>query len=162
MPDQTCCFSGHKRLPAELTPEIERLVNDAIGALISRGVHNYCGGANLGFDNLVALSLLKLKARFNFLKLDLVLGIKNQTEGWDMKEEEIYQRILAGADSITYIAQQYREGVMQERSRTMVDMSQICLCYVTKTSGGAAYTHAYAREKGLEIINIADQLTVNP
>ena len=47
------------------------------------------------------------------------------------------------------------QGCMYKRNRHLVDHSGICVCYLTKDSGGTAYTVRYARTHGLEIINLA-------
>ena len=44
---------------------------------------------------------------------------------------------------------------MQKRNRHLVDNSSACICYLTKSAGGTAYTVNYARRMGLRIINIA-------
>ena len=43
---------------------------------------------------------------------------------------------------------------MFKRNRHLVDNSSVCVCYLTKDSGGTAYTVRYAKEKGLEIVNL--------
>lgn len=48
--------------------------------------------------------------------------------------------------------------LMQKRNRHLVDNSSACICYLTKPTGGTAYTVNYASEHGLMIINIAQQL----
>ena len=43
---------------------------------------------------------------------------------------------------------------MHKRNRHLVDNSSLCIAYLTKESGGTAYTVNYARQSGLTIINI--------
>ena len=38
----------------------------------------------------------------------------------------------------------------------MVDRSDICVCYLTGSGGGTAFTVKYARRRGLIIRNLAD------
>lgn len=66
-----------------------------------------------------------------------------------------YERIKAQADKVVYMAQQYTPGCMHKRNRHLVDHSGVCVCYLTKESGGTAYTVNYAKRHGVEIINIA-------
>ena len=56
---------------------------------------------------------------------------------------------------VVYTAQQYTRGCMHKRNRHLVNYSGVCVCYLTKDSGGTAYTVQYAKGEGLEIINIA-------
>lgn len=46
---------------------------------------------------------------------------------------------------------------MHRRNRHLVDHSGTCICYLTRSTGGAAYTVDYARRKGLHVINIAEE-----
>lgn len=66
-----------------------------------------------------------------------------------------YERIKAQADKVVYTAQQYTSGCMHRRNRHLVDNSSVCVCYLTKDSGGTAYTVQYAERQELKIINIA-------
>jgi hypothetical protein len=45
---------------------------------------------------------------------------------------------------------------MQKRNRHLVDNSSVCICYLTKPTGGTAYTVNYARRSGLQVINMAE------
>ena len=45
---------------------------------------------------------------------------------------------------------------MQKRDRYLVDDSSVCLAYLTRATGGTAYTVNYARRRGLRIVNIAE------
>ena len=67
-----------------------------------------------------------------------------QTRGWRPEDIAEYERIKALADKVVYTAQQYTRGCMHKR-------------YLNRESGGTAYTVRYARERGLEIINLAIQ-----
>ena len=51
---------------------------------------------------------------------------------------------------------------MFERNRKLVDMSTYCICYLTKATGGTAYTVKYAKKKNLQIINIGDTAENQP
>ena len=41
---------------------------------------------------------------------------------------------------------------MHKRNRMLVDMSSICICYLTKDTGGTAYTVKYAEKQKLKIL----------
>ena len=66
-----------------------------------------------------------------------------------------YERIKAQADKVVYTAQQYTPGCMHRRNRHLVDNSGVCVCYLTKGSGGTAYTVRYAENYGREVINLS-------
>ena len=68
-----------------------------------------------------------------------------------------YERIIALADEVICLSERYYKGCMHARNRFMVDNSNYCICYMTETTGGTAYTVGYAKQQGLHVINIADQ-----
>ncbi len=68
---------------------------------------------------------------------------------------EEYERIKSQADKVVYVSQEYTKDCMFKRNRHLVDNSSVCICYKIKDSGGTAYTVSYAKEQGLEVINIA-------
>ena len=47
------------------------------------------------------------------------------------------------------------EHAMLKRNRHLVDNSSVCICYLTESTGGTAYTVEYARKSGLTIVNLA-------
>lgn len=70
----------------------------------------------------------------------------------------IHERIKAQADKVVYTAQQYTPGCMHRRNRHLVDNSGVCVCYLTKNSGGTAYTVNYAKKQGVNVFNIAENI----
>jgi len=152
---KTCCFTGHRIIPEREYKTISKYLESKIIQLIHQDVRYFGAGGALGFDTLAALSVLKLKGEYPWIKLILVLPHKEQAKGWSEGDIKIYSQILQEADKAVYTSEQYQNGCMHKRNRYLVDHSDICLCYLTKTSGGTAYTVHYAKQKGLQIINIA-------
>lgn len=158
MRERTCCLTGHRKM----TPEQQRIVAERLyqtmEILISKDWKYFGAGGALGFDLMAADVVLQLKKKFPHIKLIMVLPCRDQTRGW--KEEDIrhYERVLAQADKVVYIQERYSPGCMQKRNRHLVDYSSVCVAYCTRDTGGTAYTVRYARQKGLEIINLADAL----
>ena len=155
--EQTCCFTGHRELPVWGRKQLAAKLEATITGLIDRGITFYGAGGALGFDCLAARTVLKLKPNYPSIKLILVLPCLTQTRGWRLEDIAEYERIKAQADKVVYTAQQYTRGCMFKRNRHLVDNSSVCVCYLTKDSGGTAYTVDYAEKKGLEIINLAAQ-----
>lgn len=46
---------------------------------------------------------------------------------------------------------------MHRRNRHLVDNSGVCVCYLTRNSGGTAYTVNYAKKQGVNVFNIAEK-----
>lgn len=152
---RTACFTGHRELPAEYLPEISKSLEDAVVALIEQGYCYFGAGGALGFDTLAAQTVLRLRERYPQIRLILVLPCLNQTRGWPQADIDTYEEIKRCADKVTYTSEHYFRGCMQKRNRYLVDNSSVCVCYLTKPTGGTAYTVNYARRSGLRIINIA-------
>ena len=154
MKHQTCCFTGHRTIPENAHEEIQKRLETEIVNLIHQGVRHFCAGGARGFDTMAALTVLKLKPVFLFIRLILVLPCKEQTKGWDKEDIETYRKILGQADEVIYVSGHYHPGCMQNRNRRLVDYSEFCICYLTESKGGTTYTVHYARRKGLQVINL--------
>ena len=70
---------------------------------------------------------------------------------------KIYESIKEQADKVVYTSEEYTRGCMHKRNRHLVDNSSVCICYLTESTGGTAYTVNYAKEKGLMTINVAEK-----
>lgn len=67
----------------------------------------------------------------------------------------VYEDIKRRSDKVVYVSREYTPNCMHRRNRHLVDHSGTCICYLTRDSGGTAYTVDYARREGLHVINIA-------
>ena len=155
MKSETCCFTGHRQIPLENQAEIIRRLEHAITDLYHKGVNRFEAGGALGFDTLAARTVLRLRKKYPNIKLILVLPCLTQTRGWTPGDIAEYEQIREQADEVIYTSQEYIRGCMHKRNRRLVDDSSICICCLTKSSGGTAYTVNYAKKKGLKITNIA-------
>ena len=102
------------------------------------------------------MTVLELRKKHPQIKLIMVLPCKEQAERWSEKDKQTYAYILSNADKKVYTSEHYHSGCMHKRNRHLVDSSGVCICYLTDSKGGTAYTVDYAKQKGLKIINIAD------
>jgi uncharacterized phage-like protein YoqJ len=151
---KTCCFTGHRQIPREALDPLRRKLEETLEGLIAQDVVYYgCGGA-VGFDTLAGFAVLRLKARFPRIKLILVLPCRDQDMRWSETQKADYRELLAGADKITYVSEAYFDGCMQKRNRRLAEHSGVCVAYMTRDSGGTAYTVRCARERGGRVINL--------
>lgn len=155
MRKETCCFTGHRKLEHNET-YVKSVLKSTLTELINRGYCYFGTGCALGFDTIAALAVLELKKDFPHIKLILVLPCKNQTQLWKKKDIEIYNYIKSKCDKYVYTSEEYTKDCMCKRNRHLVDNSSCCVCYINRYAGGTAYTVSYARQKGLEIINIIE------
>ncbi|MDR3344044.1 MAG: DUF1273 domain-containing protein [Oscillospiraceae bacterium] len=159
MNPKTCCFTGHRKISASQYPEIQKHLEAELEKLINQGVDVFMAGGALGFDTIAALTVLAMKKDYPQISLFLVLPCMEQAKSWCGEDLKTYSRILNEADNVVYTSDYYFPGCMQKRNRRLVDSSGVCLCFLTK-GGGTAYTVAYAQKKGVQIVNLADFLSL--
>lgn len=154
MKEDTACFTGHRVIPESQKQEIRRQLEAVVIDLIKEGYVHFRAGGALGFDTMAAETILCLKEKYPFVRLSLILPCASQADHWSNADRGRYQSILTRADQVTYVTHTYRRGCMHIRNRKLVDESSVCVCYLTKQTGGTAYTAAYAKKKGLRVISI--------
>lgn len=154
---KTCCFTGHRKIPPENFEEISRRLENMIIRLIEIDYVYFCAGGALGFDMLAAQTVLKLKMVYPYIELILMLPCESQAEYWKKEDKIMYEDIKEKADKVVYTSKSYFRGCMHNRNRYLVDNSSYCICYLTRETGGTAYTVQYAKEKQLTIYNVAKE-----
>lgn len=154
--ERTAFFTGHRKINEELYPKIGKIVRKIIICLIERDVIYFGNGGALGFDLFTANIVLELRKIYPQIKLIMVLPCETQTKLW--KEEDIlsYNKVLNQADKLVYVSKDYTPRCMLDRNDHMIKHSNYCIAYVTKKTGGSAYTITLAEKESLKIINVAD------
>ena len=154
---KTCCFTGHRNLSSgeklEATVRLRKIIEEQIKA----GVVFYGAGGALGFDTLAAQTVLDMKKEHPQLRLILVLPCEYQIRGWRSEDIAVYEDIKRRCDKVVYVSREYTPECMHRRNRHLVDHSGTCICYLSRSTGGTAYTVDYARKRGLRIINLAEE-----
>ena len=154
---QTCCFTGHRDI-APYTPDTIFEQTKAVTLLVYKGFKYFSTGGALGFDTIAAQAVLSVKETHPEVKLILVLPCENQTKYWKQQDIDVYNDIKLRADKVKVLAPHYYNGCMQKRNRHLVDCSSACICFLTKHEGGTAYTVDYAKQNGLDIINVVAEI----
>ena len=153
-----CCFTGHRSIDYSDLLRLDGLLARTITKLAMSGVKIYRAGGAIGFDTLAALKVIELRESLG-LELELILPCRNQSEKWCPRDRKYYDYILSRADRHRYISDVYTRDCMLERDRRLVDGSDFCVAFCKKSTGGTAYTLCYAIKSGLEIINLADEIS---
>ena len=154
MREKTACFTGHREIPKKDMRKIRQNTLNAIIKAYENGYRYFGSGGAIDFDLLAADCVLHLKKKYPDIRLILVLPCHGQTKYWSDKEIRKYNKIKKKADKVVFTSEQYYNGCMQKRNRHMVDNSSLCFCYLTKNTGGTAYTVNYAQRHGLKIVNV--------
>lgn len=151
--EQTCCFTGHRRLPAEPEELFYRLTK-TVEQLAGEGIRYFGVGGALGFDELAARVVLSLQGQHPQLRLILVLPCPDWDDRWPEEDRRRYARLCEQANKVIVVSDQYEPGCMQRRNRYLVDNSCTCVCFCRSDTGGTAYTLSYAQKQGLRIIRL--------
>ena len=154
MKNQTCCFTGHRDLPLQKLPYIQKRLEQELLRLIHQGVRYFGAGGALGFDTLAALTVLRLRETHPHIRLILVLPCREQASGWPEKDIRTYEQIKRRADKVVFTSEHYFRGCMQLRNRHLAEHSGVCVCYLDKPSGGTRYTVDTCRRLGIPVINL--------
>lgn len=152
------CFTGHRTIDYGLSVMIPQTLKRQLEELIAMGAERFRTGGAMGFDTIAALCVLELKEKYPSISLELKLPCREQSKYWDSQSVTVYDYILKRADSVEYVSDRFTPTCMHERNRRLVDGSDVCVAFLTKSQGGTAYTFGYALERGLEVINIFDLL----
>ena len=92
------------------------------------------------------------------VRLLLAIPCEGQDKSWREEDRRDYAEIRSRADAVTVLSDHYYRGCMQVRNHYMVDHASVCVCYLTKPTGGTVGTVRYAEKKGLTVINLAETL----
>ncbi len=149
--ENTCCFSGHREIPADDYREIYYKTKEEIEELIKKGVNKFiCGGA-MGYDLMCGELVLYMKKLHKNIKLEVAIPHRNQTARYSAVDKERYKRLLEEADKVTLVSYSATRDCYHKRNRYMVGNSSYVIVYCTKESGGTYYTREYAKKKGLYV-----------
>lgn len=156
---KVCCFTGHRVLQSNHVLPLVRVIDRHIERLAACGVTEFRTGGALGFDTLAALRVLAAAERNPELHLSLILPCRDQALRWREGDRALYEDILSKAHEVRYVREHYTEDCMRERNRALVSGSDVCLAYLTHSRGGTKSTFLLALREGLEVINLADELS---
>lgn len=155
----TCCFTGHRPSKLGFTETSEagiqlknRIASEILGLITERGVKHFISGAAMGVDTYAAETVLKLREVFPDITLECAVPCRTQSRKWSAANRERYEALLGKADKVTVLHEFYTYACMKDRDRYMTDNADIVLAVWNGSPGGTAYTVAYAREQGREII----------
>lgn len=156
--NETCCFTGHRDIPAELCPSLKKALKNELLRVYADGVRNFIAGGALGFDMICAETVLELKDSYEDITLTLAIPCHDHDAKWKEISKNELSRIIELADEVVYVSEHYAKGCMFRRNRYMVDRSCVCISYCTKSTGGSRYTVDYALSSGIEVTELSTML----
>ncbi|MBQ2719743.1 MAG: DUF1273 family protein [Clostridia bacterium] len=155
----TCCFTGHRRLPREEYPALRERTERAIRRAYEAGCRRFFAGGALGFDMLAAAIVTLLRdSEYPDITLTLLLPCADQDSRWAAGDRRRYAAMLAAADVVHTLSTVYREGVMRERNRALVDSADLCIAYLTDRASGTGSTVSMAERRAIPVWNVAEEI----
>lgn len=134
---------------------LKEVLEAQITALAEQGVTDFLSGMAQGVDLWSSQIVLDLQKKNPALKLHCVLPCKGQESKWTASAQERYRSILAQANEVVYVGQEYNRDCMLKRNRYLVDHSSILLAVYNGTwRSGTGATVRYAQKLKREIIII--------
>ena len=153
-----CCFTGHREISKAHMRRLPAALDELLLDLYEKGVRTFRAGGALGFDTVAALSVLRLKSRYDDVRLELYLPCRDQSAKWGLYSRLLYEKILKKSDYVKYASEKYTRSCMFDRNRMLVDGSHLCVAYYDGGGGGTAYTYSYAQRSRVKIKNLYDAL----
>ncbi len=154
---KTCCFTGHRVLPSEGSPEYDALLASleaAVSDARKEGCERFLIGGAKGFDLLAGEWILALKKTDPSVCLAVYVPHHGQAIAYSPSDQRRYRELLDRADEVLYLSGSYYPGCMRVRNQRMVDDAEYCIAYVRKRSSGSAQTMQMAEAKGLTVFRI--------
>ena len=158
--DQTCCFTGHRRIPDDLLPELRVRLEQAMRSLYEDGFRVFLFGGARGFDTVAALCALTLRDSLPGMKTAIAVPCGGQADTWSKDERELYEWILEQADDAVCLSPRYTPRCMLERNRYMVDSSSACAFWLRSPRSGTGATVRYAQSQGLRLVDLLRDLVL--
>lgn len=141
-----CSFFGHKDTPSSVYPQLVKSIEELITV---RGIASFMVGNQGNFDSMVLKALRELKQTYSHVCYNVVLAYMpgKQQDYETLAPEETF--LPEGIETTP------KRFAISYRNKFMVRESDIVLCYITHSWGGAAQFVEYAEKQGKEIINLA-------
>ena len=142
----TCCFFGSRDTPSSILPDLRNTIRRAVNEY---GADRFLVGNQGNFDFL-AQSVLQtcIKEEFPFLRYNVVLAYM---PGTDPKHEPKDSSVTIYPEGLEKVPPRF---AILRRNQWMTDHSDIVICHVTHSWGGAAKAVEYAEKKKKIILPI--------
>ena len=154
---KSACFTVHRSFTGDTTNLETRLYDVLERAIIKKDVADFYTGGAVGWDELAARTVLKLREVYPQIELHLILPCSNeeQTAKWTEEQKTEFYRILNLANSVKYTSAHYYDGCMKVRNARLVELADFCFCFwdTNRQRSGTAQTVRMAQRKKIMIVN---------
>ncbi len=154
---KTLCGTGHRPqdLPNKFEYNWKKDILNIQKFILENNITKVITGMALGFDQALAVAVIKLKDTGHKIHLEAAIPCNGQDNSWNIEYKKLYRYILKKCDSKVIISDEYTQTCMQDRNKYMVDNSDIVLAFYNgKGFGGTYNCIQYAKSVKKPIVNI--------
>lgn len=157
---KACFFTGHRKIPNDRAMLVSYLREEILDK-INDGVTVFIAGGALGFDTLAAEQVIDMREDYTDIRLCLYLPCIEQYADWCEADRLRFQNVFDHSDEVYYVtSDKYTKGCMKKRNRAMVEAADCGIAYCIKNPSGTSQTINMAREKGIEVVNLAKKWNI--
>ena len=132
----TCCFTGHRNIPADLLPVVSAKLRAEILQAVSDGYTHFICGFAIGADLIFAEIIAELK-QMHHLTLEAAIPYPGRMKTPD----ETFHRLISCCDIVNIHSDHYFGGCYTKRNRDMVNQSsRMIAVHDGRLTGGTAST----------------------
>lgn len=149
------CFTGHR--PEKLTRSETVIREDLeiqIRQAVADGLNVFITGMARGVDIRAAQIVLKLRGAGYPIKLICACPYVGFETGWNQDWQRQYREILAAADFVKYVCENYSHSCFQIRNEWMVNHAARVIAVFNGEKSGTKNTIKYAEKDGVPIVCI--------
>lgn len=148
----TVSFFGHRKITDSI--EIEKRLDKLVRELIrTKEYVEFLVGRNGEFDTIVS-SLIRIAiAELDYGNASHILVLPYETAEF-RNNTDSYKNYYTEVEICEQAAVAHFRAAIQVRNKTMVDRSDLVVCCIEHTSGGAYKTVQYAQNQQKDIINL--------
>lgn len=153
-PEKIAGWSGD---PVGVERAIRKEVSKHIRALALEGAEEFVSGMAPGFDLWAADELLRLRDEGvvgEGVRLVAAVPYPQFSASFDESQRVLYEKVVARAEEVVYVAPQYVRGCYQRRNDLLVERADVVLAYYEGTEGGTRYTFERGAKMGRRVVNI--------
>lgn len=150
----TVSFFGHRyidnisAIEDELEAIIERLIK-------TKEYVEFLVGRNGDFDRIAASAVRRVKKRLDYGNCALILVLPYMTAEYE-KNEEYFHQYYDDVEICYESSRSHYKAAIGIRNRSIIDRSDLVICYVTNNSSGAYKAVQYAEKTTKDVFNIAE------
>ena len=151
----TVSFFGHREISDSIKAEekLSNLINELIH---TKEYVEFLVGRNGSFDLLVSSVIRKITNECDYGNFSHTLVLPDQTVEY-CNNSESFNTYYSEVEICEKSSSAHFKSAIQIRNKSMVDRSDLVICYIERKNGGAYKTLQYANDQKKIIINLADR-----